>query len=205
MRGIDDFGYLLSVAKKYGSLYLLDEINSLLDNINEKQITDLRIAYELIEDKNDSERINLWIQECSKNRYEKSYQEFVFSREVAKLFVLFYHLGDRKLSPFSSYRVCLTEEPRTPEWKNLPTELQFLRVPAERYANDSQSSTMTVEADPSGEDFRALAKAAEVIKKNGYLKTINSWLDRFDMQEHEEAWLIYNLLGVFDRCDLSLE
>jgi hypothetical protein len=166
MKGLDEFSYLREVAKKYGSLYIVDEINNFFNNINTQQLNELATAYELIDSRGDACKISHWIHYCFKHKHEVGYHESSFSSGVAVVLRLFGDLGEKNIPPFSSCRVGLIEEPpKKPNWDNLPAELEYLREPAERYgAYGTSQELWTFLDNATEEEMELLARTAEQIR-----------------------------------------
>jgi len=202
-----DLSYLRSIAKKYGNFWLLREIHDFVDHIHENkgQLAELASAYEMIEKKEDIADISRWIYYCSENTNGLSKEEQTFSREVAKLLLLFSHLGEKNISPFSSFRVGLIKKPpQEPKWQNLPKELNYLIDASEMYGvygNEEDIRRFLNKARP--DDMQALAQVSERIRLNGHRELLEDWLDHFPIEKHEEARLVWNLLWVISEAGVE--
>lgn len=201
MKPTTEFDYLEEVAAKYGTCWLAEEFDAFLVAINEEQLGELRQAYDLIDKKEDAFRISRWLDSCLATHV--SYRERQFSQQIGSLLNLFSHLGRNNVSPFANRKVRYIEQPRTPNWENLPPEFDYLRAPAERYgAYGSESDMLEFLENAAEDDMEILGRTAEKIHSGGHMESINDWLNRYPMDKHQEAWLVYCLLGVMDHSGL---
>jgi len=200
------FEYLRSVATKYGKYYFADEIQEFLDQITAEQKSDLAAAYHEIESKGDSLPISSWVRDCSKNKDAVSEGEHEFSCEVGQLFVLFKQLAERGVSPFTSGNVRYIEIQKKPNWDNVPTEIAYLAEAARAYAKyQTEGEMLDFLEKASEDDMEMLTRTAEKMRLNGHLAILNNWLDRYMDGEHQEAWIVYCLLGLMDHAGLNFE
>ena len=200
---VTDFGYLSAVAAKFGRFYLSDEFKSFVKQATAQQLRELAEAYEAIDRRNDAYRISRWLDRCFLERKSVSREEFKLSRQVGQLFVLFDHLEDSKLPPFSSGKVTFIEKFKKPNWNNLPEDLGYLREPAEHFGSLGYEAEMIAFLGrATDEEMEWLARTSEQIRVKDHIKSIETWMDRFAINKHQEAWLVYCLLGVLDHAGL---
>jgi hypothetical protein len=206
MQASSDFEYLREAATKYGKFWLADEFQAFLQSATETEVRDLREIYESIRSRGDAERLSRWIDRCGRPRVDVSYDEREFCRRVGRLLVLFDFLGENLLVPFSSGDVQYVEPVRTPDWSNLPSELEYLREPADsfgRYSSEGEVGDFLARATP--EDLELLARTAEQVRVNRHHELITQWFERNPFDTHYEAWLVYWLFGVMDHAGLRWE
>jgi hypothetical protein len=204
MQGTVEFAYIRKAAHEYGTLYFSLELDAFVREATNKQLQELESAYEEIRRRGDVHRITLWREECLRTRANLAYDEFTFSEQVSRLFVLFRCLGEHKIAPFSSNAVGFERPARIPNWDHLPKELEYLREPATtygKYTSEQQVLAFLDQARP--EDLDALARTAERIRLNDHNELINEWFDRFPFDKHQESWLVYWLFGVMDHAGLQ--
>lgn len=122
---------------------------------------------------------------------------------MGSLLNLFSHLGRNNVWPFANQKVRYIEEPRKPNWENLPPEFRYLKEPAERYGiYGSESDMLEFLENAAEDDMEVLSGTAEKIRLGGHMESIIDWINRYQMDKHQEAWLVYCLLGVMDHGGL---
>lgn len=54
-------------------------------------------------------------------------------------------------------------------------------------------------------DMELLARTAERMRINDHWPALNEWMDKFPIDQHYEAWLVYSLVGLMDHAGLKFE
>src|SRR5262245_55257450 len=124
-----NFEYLREPARKYGRFYFVDDFASFIDGMTQDSLLEIRNVYDQIDAHGDAYRIAAWIDDNAQQR--KRDREGEFSQSVGQLIVLFDHLAKRGIQPFSTGRVEFVRAARKPDWKNLPSALNYLVDPSE--------------------------------------------------------------------------
>lgn len=198
-----DFDYIRKVASKYGKLYVAEEFKAFLDNLNDEQLDELKSVYEMLESKDDSLRISRWISRCFDPKSGAKKHEIAFARQVGQILLLFEHLGEKGMSPFSSYEVGFIRDFKKPNWHNLPDELKYLIDVAEVYGiHHTEEDILTFLDNAHSRDLKLLKQTAQRIRLGDHMQMIQKWLMRFPLDEHEEASLVYFLLLLMDHAGL---
>ena len=199
MNGLAEFDYLRDAAKKFGTLYLESEFEAFVDAVTAEDLTALGHVYEEIDKRQDAPRL------CFQER-KPDFHQLRFAQQLGQLFVLFDHLGEQGLPPFSSSRVKYVEAFTKPNWENLPPELHYLIKVAQEYGVYPSESEMWTFLDRASEsDMATLVQTAENMRRNGHYRTFLDWLKRFPFPEHQEGWMIYCLIGWMDHAGLKFE
>lgn len=204
MQDPKEFDYLRDIARKYGDFYFQDDINAFARSVTPAQLAELAAAYDKIDAKDHAYAISRWIQRCL---YDKAIRvdnrEKRFAQRLGQLFVLFDHLGESGLRPFSSGKVAFIERYRKPHWDNLPKTLHYLIPVAEAYGRfSSDDELLEIVGNATMTDRLALKQAADKIRANNHSPRLREWLRRFSIREHEEAWMIHCLLRLMDHTGL---
>jgi hypothetical protein len=205
MSGPTEFTYLHDVARKYHLVANRQQLEALFEGNWDERLRELAEVYEEIDHRKDDLRISHWLSDGPIGN-PKDKKDADFKWDVGRLFLAFDYLASKDIPPFSSLRVVFTDQIRRPNWNNLPHELNYLIEVAEAYAAHSTEGEMLDFLEHAHEkDLEILARTAERIRLNGHIKTINEWMDRFDMVEHQEAWMVYCVLGLLDHAGLKFE
>jgi hypothetical protein len=206
MEQMSDFDYLREVAARYENLYFDAQFESFFDNVSETEMGDLTRAYQSIASRGDTYVLSRWIDNCLFGKPGGGSREKRFAQQLGRLFLVFEYLAFRNVPPFSSREVTFIEEFKKANWKNLPSELDFLIDAAKKYGVYISESEMFAFLETASEDdMEMLARTAEKIRLGGKMPAIDKWIDAFPFTEHQESRLVYFLLGLMDHAGLSLE
>lgn len=196
-----EFDYLRQIARQYGDLLTEEDFHRCADTRDSQQLRELASAYDAIDSRGHVRAISEWLVHRTTTAVDE--RERLFSWQVGRLLLLFGYLEKKGIAPFSSGRVRIIEEKKTPNWGNLPSELQYL-VDAVQHCGQlsTEGDVMSFLDRASDGDLEVLARTAEQIRLHGHMKAINEWMDRFPLTEYQEAWLVYCLLLLMDHANL---
>lgn len=172
----DDFNYALNIAKQFptgdGDS---DEISSLCDRLRPDEIKLLCDVYQTIAERGDAGRMSDWLDEESKT---PELFENGDGRILLNLFAIFWTLGRRRVRPFSTGAVALeTSEPS--DWSELPKQLAYFPVLAERYGTASYHIRLeSGEASVSQTDLHRLSELSTRLDAQGEGEILRQWLHR---------------------------
>jgi hypothetical protein len=200
-----EFDYLDDVARKYGDFYLSHEFDDFIQRATEGDLEALRIVYEEIDKRGDAYRLSRWIHGCLFSTSKPTPRELRFAQRIGQLFVLFDHLGEHGIAPFSSGKVAYIEVYKKPNWDNVPPELHYLAEVAERFGiRLSEPEMLAFLEDANESDLELLARTAERMRLNGHYTLLLEWLDRCSV-DSPEANRVYAVVGLMDHAGLSFE
>jgi hypothetical protein len=200
----DDFGYLREAVKKYGQLYFVSQFEEFIDGASHRQLAELASSYLEIARREDSAPLNDWIKRCQSDVRKTTSKEKRFANAAGQLLILFDKLANRNISPFNSRQVVYVPEVPRPDWSHVPERLQYLVPLAQKYGRFvSEASMLDFLQRAEPEEMEELARAAEQIRLAADYPIINRWLDQYPMYKHDEAHMVYCLLGVLDHADLD--
>ncbi len=90
--------------------------------------------------------------------------------------------------------------------RELPPELAYLAEPAQRYGIHRFDKDIDLFLARAGDaELSELAAVAERVRLNGDFSKVNTWLDGFEIDQHEEVANLYFLFGLLEAADIKFE
>jgi len=184
------------------SLYYPEEFRAVANAMSEETFKELADFYVKAVHEKHVDRINAWLREAGGS--VPMGQEEKAIRNLCHLFAHIAHGWGR--GPFTDYELHSSKLcPPTPDWSKLPDEMRFLGEPAEEYYKFtyvfSEDGREHIQNQVTPQEIAQLSLVAEQVRRVGY-KNIQAWWKKLGSHEHEEAAMVFNLMGVLDALDL---
>jgi hypothetical protein len=201
-----EFEYLHDLGMEYGDFYLEDQFKDFVVNATNDQLSEVAIAYKIIESRDDAFRLSRWVDRCYDPHLTIDWQERAFARRVGQLLILFHYLADARIPPFSSRNVEYVEAIKKPNWQSLPVQVRYLIDVAEShgiYSSEAEIVDFLAKADQR--DIDLLAETAQKLQANGHMQILNDWQRRHPFDEYQEARMVEWLLCLIDHAGFSIK
>lgn len=157
------------------------------EKLPKKAIEPLRKLYEEIDQKGHAITISKWLD--AQNDNENSPADTTWS--ITGLMVLFEQLGELNIVPFNDGKVRLITFEEERDWTKLPALLQYLVEPAEKYGKIQFEIQIFEFLDNRMTPEEKLELQALSVRWKQDCKSINKWLDEFNITNNPEARLVY--------------
>jgi hypothetical protein len=139
------------------------------------ELAELKLVYESIARRGDAERINAWCLSIRPGDAANDVKE-----RIRGLLLLFEHLGDRELTPFSDGRVrFVAPAPPLFDWNVLPEHLQPWKSWLQRFEHlTTEDDVYQYAQNASGDRLRELTALADLLRRDGPL--LREWCEAND-------------------------
>ncbi|MBM4068291.1 MAG: hypothetical protein FJ271_05025 [Planctomycetes bacterium] len=87
----------------------------------------------------------------------------------------------------------------------LPLELHYVIEPVLRYECRSESDVFAVLDSATSQVLNHLAHIAERVLTNDHYPMVNQFLDKYEINDHDECTKLYFFFGLLDHAGLSFD